>query len=90
MAPIELEILLNIYYSPVWQKLYKTNILNATVDNLMRLGVIRHRDEWGCEYHREHDLEMTDKGKAWIHLILNVEPPKQAWIDKNGEIINFE
>jgi len=86
MSPLELEVLLNIYYSPVWQN-PKFVHEEAFIFQLKENGIIAESKRKTLEPPLTHGWALTDKGNAWVQLILNVPMPKKAWVDENGQVI---
>lgn len=79
LTPLELEILLHYYSS---SDEFKTES-RKTDDAIMRFiydDIIEPLTETSPE-------RLTNKGKAWVELVLNTPMPQQVWLDGNGNVI---
>jgi hypothetical protein len=72
MSPLELRFLLHCYYSPAAWNDPSGNLLDGFIINMLGDRVIE----------RTGDITfgLTDKGKFWIHEILDTPQPKQIYV----------
>lgn len=79
ITPLHLEILLHYYTSPgpfprtIW-------VCAEFQDDLIKEGILDVPIHDGV-------ATITDKGKAWMHDILNTPFPTLAWIGRDGNVI---
>lgn len=80
-SPNNIEVLLHYHTNPTpHPRIHAPAVLEAT-DLFIKHGVIRLEDGMTGEY------RTTPKGKAWVAALCNVEVPREAYIDKDGNIL---
>jgi len=77
-TPNDIEVLLHYYVSPVEHPRCTAPAVMATTSRYITDGILQHS---------EGSFVVTEKGAAWLKMILNVPYPTLAWIDDQGEII---
>lgn len=81
MSPVQMAILMNIYYSPVWQTDYRDDDF---LQDLLNAGII------DIDTDREIEYRLTPRGMAWVQDILNTPYPQPAFLDKAGNVIEID
>lgn len=80
MTPYELQVLLHCYTIAEPLPFPKSEALNGIVLAFTASGLIRQESGY---------YVTTDKGIAYMKQILNVKPPRLAWVDDNGELLGI-
>jgi hypothetical protein len=86
LTPLHLEIMLHAYahadpvprsHAPAVQRFVHDLEDEGLLDTQFPLGALHVR--------------ATEKGKAFVAMLLNTPMPEQAWVDsRNNELINYE
>lgn len=77
MTPNDLEVLIHCYVSPERHPRIDAPAVREAIKKFIRDGIIDER-------HRT-----TEKGEAWLELILRVPYPKKAYVDEEGKVIRY-
>jgi hypothetical protein len=78
----DLEIFLK-YYLYLGNHDYDCNLNHReSVDRLVSLGLLEPGNHPGW-------FKVTDRGAAWLAVILKVEPPELRWINQDGQTVAF-
>lgn len=82
-TPLQISILLHHYVSPApWptpSPAYNESVKMLMDHDLLMVSHMRHISEVA--------YTTTKRGVAHINQLLNLQPPKQAWVDAAGKII---
>lgn len=78
-SPLEIEVLLHYYY---WLDPHPKH-------NTEGVAKIIHKFRVDGIFTDQVQPYLTDKGKAWLHLILNTPYPKQAFVDQHNNVIEL-
>ena len=78
-SPLEIEVLLHYYYSPDPHPKHNTEGVVNIIHKFRNHGIFTDQVQ----------PYLTDKGKAWLHLILNTPYPKQVFVDQFGNVIEL-
>lgn len=76
-SPLEIEVLLHYYYSPDPHPKHNTEVVSNIIHKFRNDGIFTVQVQ----------PQLTDKGKAWLTIILNTPYPKQAFVDQQGNVI---
>ena len=79
-SAIDLEILLHYNKTNEMQE-NLTPMYVTSLDYLVIDGILEFTDE-------KH-IEITQRGRAWLNMLLATPYPKQAWIDDHDEIVSY-
>ena len=74
MTPIKLDILLHCHISPTAHPQYDSPAFRVELQNLMEEDIVRSTS-------KENIFALTQKGEAWLRLILETPMPILQWID---------
>ena len=88
-TPNDIEVLLHYYVSPEPHPRVEADAVRQTIGRYLKEGILEE-DKEGTFVEGTKKLNcycVTDKGKAWLRLILSVPYPKQAWVGQDGKII---
>lgn len=85
LAPMQLKPLLEIYCSPDISQCPHLHRLFGSdpcdvVDELTELGLIEHRAKERPVNYNPHGYECTQKGRAYVEMLLQTPMPVQRWI----------
>lgn len=78
-TPVEIEVLLHYYYSPVPHPSHNSPAVTDTIHKFREDGI----------FTKNVHPELTLKGRAWLKLILNTPYPTECFIDQYGNVINL-
>jgi DNA-binding PadR family transcriptional regulator len=79
-TPNDIEILIHCHCRPEVHPRIDAPAVQETMKRFIVDGIIE-------QYKTEKYFITTEKGDAWLKLILQVPYPKQAWVDSNNKII---
>lgn len=74
ITPYVLELVIHHHCSYDLFPRWEAPLYNPTIDELIAEGILERGDD-GAPYHT------TEKGKAWIEMLLATPFPEQKWID---------
>lgn len=77
ITPLQVKLLLHAYCHPEPFENQHAPAVNSAIQEFLSDGVIRKTGESGI-------YETTDKGRAWVHCICSVPPPRLAYVDAAG------
>ena len=80
MTPLELEVLMHIYVTPL--RFPHLNHLGSIVGKFLKLGILEASDT-------ESGYVVSDLGRAWIYSILSTPIPKMGYIGQDGKLIDL-
>lgn len=83
MTPYDLKLLLHIYVTPINFEHAGTEHYEGVIQDFLMRGIIKQETEFS--YHNEHGYALTEKGKAWLEMILSTPVPVNRWIDPRDE-----
>ena len=78
-TPVEIEVLRHYYYSPDPHPRHHTPAVSDAINKF------RRNDIFTDQVHPN----LTDRGVAWLKLILNTPYPKKAYTDQYGNLIKL-
>lgn len=81
MTPYTLTLLIHIRTSPAKFPLSNTSVYEETINTFKQNKIIKPYTE------AETGYQLTNKGIAWLKLILNTPLPKRAYVDSSGKVI---
>ncbi len=82
LTPVELEVLLHLYHrtEPLPEDPPHQNALRYLQPiGAVNLNPVAAQYEWS----------ITNKGEAWVRMLLNAPPPRKAWVDQKGNVMDF-
>ena len=79
ITPIELEVLIYHYCSPEPYPYRESPAGSAAIKKFREDGI----------FNTAIHPQVTDKGKAWLKLILDVPYPRQVFVDQNNNVIEL-
>lgn len=79
-SPNDIEVLIHCYLHSYPHLHIDTPEVRDTINWFRQHGIV---DTTG-----ENTYGTTDKGAAWLQMILNTPFPTEAWVDENGEMID--
>ena len=80
MSPSDIEVLIHCHVCPRPHPRIDAPAVRDAINRFCDHGIIIYTDE--------NTYTTTDRGKAWLQMILNTPFPTRAWVDKNGEVID--
>ncbi len=80
LTPNDLEILIHCHVSPTLHPNINAPAVRETIDRFVKDGIIESSYEGGY-------YNTTEKGKAWLTIILQTPHPREAWVDNVGRVI---
>lgn len=91
MTPNDLEILIHYYTSSKPHPRLSAPAVKASIEEFLAFGILKLREDISAGTHADITklgmYRLTDKGRAWLSMILKTPYPKQVWIDQSGDII---
>ena len=79
MTPLGITVVLHYYTTPEALPNSDAPAVREMVSSLIRDGILG-REALGLPF-------VTDRGRAWIELLLRTPFPRMAWVDENGNDI---
>ena len=86
MTPNDLEILIHCHVSPTRHPRIDYHAVRESINKFIKDGII----EESADRDGPHYYTTTDKGRAWIEMILRTPYPRQVWVDEKGKVIVIE
>lgn len=80
-TPVELEVLLHVYYLPEQHPRANTPAVGKAYAALIMQGLIKANPTEGC-------YECTSLGRAHVEQLCRLPLPKERWIDYKGDVID--
>lgn len=78
LTPNDLEVLLHCHTIPAVHPRVDASGVQKTINRFLDKGIIAPKEEYYCT---------TEKGAAWVKIILQVPCPIQVWVDRDNNII---
>ena len=83
MTPNDIEILIHYHVCPKVHPRDYAPAVKQSINKFLRDGIIKH----DSQSQRGHHYTTTEKGRAWLEMILKTPYPKQVRIDEKGCLI---
>ena len=80
-SPNNIEVLLHYHTTPTVHPRIDTPAVADATAMLLHAGCIEREQEHDGQY------RTTPKGQAWVKALCNVEIPREAYVDKHGNIL---
>lgn len=87
MTPLDLEILSHYYVTPEPHPNQEAHAVQASIGCFVSDGILEQRPRTG-----ENPLlsyQLTEKGVAFLQLLLQTPYPKQVFVDDSGNVIEY-
>ena len=84
MTPYELTVLIHHYISPGLFPQHDTDLYKDTTTRFVHDGLFSVCSQ------QTNGFIVTDLGKAWLHSILKTPVPKLAYVDVDGNVIDYK
>ncbi len=78
-SPLEIELLIHFYACAEDHPRRNAPAVEEAICNFVLDGIFELRS---------NRIQVTEKGRAWLKVILSTEYPSLAWVDKNGQVID--
>ena len=75
MTPNDIDVLLHYHVSPILHPSFNAPAVQEATHQFLLDGIL---ESTGDSY------TTSDRGKAWIEMILRVPYPRQVWVDEKG------
>lgn len=83
-SPNNVDVLLHYYTSPNPHPRLEAEAVLEVIEMFVDLGCLAINGE-------DFDtLRITPKGKAWVRALCDVECPRVAFVDNNGNVLGYE
>lgn len=82
MSPSDLEVLLHYHRTSMPHPRWDAPAVIGAIDGFLKDGIIVENQE-----NRIKTYTITDKGKAWLTMILKTPMPLTAWVDENNKVV---
>jgi len=79
-SPNNIEVLLHCHTRPQPHPRLDAGAVRDAIGEFLRLGAIEPDEEANC-------WRTTPLGKAWVQALCNVPPPRTAFVDEHGNLI---
>ncbi len=80
-TPNDINVLMHYYACPESHPRAGSVAVRGSVDLFIQDEILTSNDD--------NEIRVTDKGRAWIEIILRTPYPNQVWIDENGNKIDI-
>jgi len=81
MSPSDLEVLIHYHCFPLKHPRCNAPAVIQAIKMFLRDEIIKE-----CE--NDSGYTTTEKGRAWVKMILSTPYPTQQWVDDKGNVIN--
>lgn len=78
MSPSDLEVLIHYHRCPAQHPRYDAPAVIEATKKFLMDEIIK------VDYGNESGYSTTEKGRAWLSMILKTPYPVQFWVDDNG------
>jgi len=78
MSPSDLEVLIHYHCDPYQYPRYDDHVVVEATKKFLQDDIIK------VDNRSDSGYSTTEKGKAWINMILKTPHPVQCWVDENG------
>jgi hypothetical protein len=82
MSPLDLEVLIHYHCNPYQHHRHDSPCVADATKTFFMDGIIDKSNKTGSGY------TTTEKGRAWLAMILKTPYPTQCWVDGNGNRID--
>lgn len=86
MTPNDIEVLIHCHISPSPHPRIGMSAVAGAIKMLKHNGLIRNEsgmDDMVC-------WRTTERGKAFLQVLCDTPLPTQAWVDQDGDVIDFD
>ena len=83
MSPSNLEVLIHYHCTASQHLRYEAPAIIEATKKFLRDDIIK------VDYGNESGYSTTEKGRAWLSMILKTPYPTQCWVDDNGNRIKL-
>ncbi len=85
MSPYEIDLMLHFHTSPLKPDVIDSLLLVDTLRRFQQDGLLQPRTMFRSNGEGDSDLEITDKGHAFVMAVLSVPLPRKTWIVERSE-----
>ena len=90
MAPNALEILIHYFISSAPHPRLNAPVVEEVVQHFIKEGIFESNPDTPVKVNypsQEGYFKLTEKGRAWMIMILQTPYPKQVWVNQKDKII---
>ena len=81
-VPMAIEVLLHYHYSPLSHPQIHAPVVKQAIERFVKDGIFMY------DTGKDNQYRLTQKGTAWLNMILNTPYPEQQWIDsRTGDVL---
>ena len=78
-SPSDIEVLIHYFVSPTIHPRIDAGAVKSTINTFLKDGIFVS-DTTNSNYY-----QVTEKGRAWLKVIVNTPYPKAIWVDQHGD-----